>query len=169
MYYKKFFLSIILSNIICAYDGSSKISDLEIKMLSGEKTSIYKLLEDGPLLIDFWATWCAPCKNAMVHYNKMQKQYRDQGFKIIAINQDTPKSLSKVKSYIRSKKYSFLVGIDPNKKIGRKLNAVLLPTLILVDKEGGIVWRHQGFIPGDEKEIELQILNTLKKSNDVLN
>ena len=163
MFNKKFFLWIFLSNIINAYDGSSKIPDLEIKMLSGEKTTIYKLLEDGPLLIDFWATWCAPCKKAMVHYEKMQRQYKDQGFKIIAVNQDTPKSFSKVKSYIRSKKYSFLVGLDPNKKIGRKLNVVLLPTLILLDINGVVVWRHQGFIPGDEKEIELQILNILKK------
>jgi len=54
-----------------------------------------------------------------------------------------------------------LVGLDPNQQIAKMFNAVLLPTMILIDKEGEIVWRHQGFIPGDEVEIEAKIKSLL--------
>ena len=73
------------------------------------------------------------------------------------INQDTPRSLGKVKSYIRSKKHTFYVGLDPNQKIARKLNGQIMPTLILVNKDGTIQWRHQGYVPGEEVEIERQV------------
>ena len=133
------------------------IPDLKIKLLDGSQTSIHNLLQDGPLLIDFWATWCKPCKKVMKHLDKYHKTYSEQGFKVLMINQDTPRSLGKVKSYIRSKKHTFYVGLDPNQKIARKLNGQIMPTLILVNKDGTIQWRHQGYVPGEEVEIERQV------------
>jgi hypothetical protein len=65
--------------------------------------------------------------------------------------------MSKVKSYIRAKKHTFLVGIDPNQEIAKKMNALLMPTTLILNKDRKVSWYHQGFIPGDEKEIEAQI------------
>ena len=134
-----------------------KIPNLDLKLLNGKKTSVYRLLESGPLLIDFWATWCKPCKIVMQHLNQYHNEYSDKGFKVIMINQDTPRSLGKVKSYINSKNYDFLVGIDPNQQIAKKLNGQIMPNLILVRQDGMIQWRHQGYMPGEEKEIKEQI------------
>ena len=138
-------------------DLGSKILDIKLKLLDGSKVSIHELVEDGPLMIDFWATWCKPCKKVMKYLDQYHQDYADQGFKVLMINQDTPRSLSKVKSYIRSQNHQFFVGLDPNQKIAQKLNGMVMPTLILVDKGGEIKWRHQGFIPGEEVEIEKQI------------
>ncbi|MBH09958.1 MAG: hypothetical protein CMG74_06305 [Candidatus Marinimicrobia bacterium] len=133
------------------------IPDLKINLLDGKQSSIYKLLEDGPLLIDFWATWCKPCKKVMKYLDEYHDAYAENGFKVLMINQDTPRSMGKVKSYIRSQRYTFHVAIDPNQKIAKKLNGQVMPTLILIDKDGIIRWRHQGYIPGEEIEIERQI------------
>ena len=134
-----------------------KIPNLDLKLLNGKKTNVYKLLESGPLLIDFWATWCKPCKIVMQHLNQYHNEYKEKGFKVVMINQDTPRSLGKVKSYINSKNYDFLVSIDPNQQIAKKLNGQIMPNLILINQDGTIRWRHQGYMPGEEKEIKQQI------------
>ena len=135
----------------------SKIPNIDIKLLNGKTTNIYKLLESGPLLMDFWATWCKPCKQVMKHLNEFHNDYKDQGFQVLMINQDTPRSLGKVKAYINSKDYDFLVSTDPNQQIAKKLNGQIMPNLLLIKKDGTIQWRHQGYMPGEEKEIKQKI------------
>ena len=166
---KKYFIILLLlfNGLIFAKDKTigSTIPDLKINLLDGKTTTIHKLLEDGPLMIDFWATWCKPCKKVMKYLDQYHLYYAEQGFKVLMINQDTPRSMGKVKSYIRSQKHEFIVGLDPNKSIAKKLNGLLMPTLILVDKDGTIKWRHQGYMPGEEVEIEKQIKMLLNSAS----
>ena len=158
---KKYVTVLLLLTCVLLFGRESRsgraIPDLKIKLLNGKQTSIHDLLKDGPLLIDFWATWCKPCKKVMKHLDRYHQAYGNHGFKVLMINQDTPRSLGKVKSYIRSQKHTFYVGLDPNQETAKKLNGQIMPTLILVDRDGTIQWRHQGYIPGEEIEIERQI------------
>jgi len=133
------------------------LPDLSVKLLDGKQVRLSALLEEGPLLVSFWATWCAPCKKEMIFLEEFHQKYNENSFRVLAISTDSPKSMSKVKSYIRAKKYTFLVGIDPNQEIAKKMNALLMPTTLILNKDRKVSWYHQGFIPGDEKEIEAQI------------
>ena len=133
------------------------LPDLSVKLLDGKQVRLSVLLEEGPLLVTFWATWCAPCKKEMIFLEEFHQKYSENSFRVLAISTDSPKSMSKVKSYIRAKKHTFLVGIDPNQDIAKKMNALLMPTTLILNKEQKVSWFHQGFIPGDEKEIEAQI------------
>ncbi len=142
-----------------------KIPDIDLKLLNGKKTTLYKLLKTGPVLLDFWATWCKPCKQVMKHLNQYHNEFNSEGFQVLMINQDTPRSLGKVKAYVNSKGYDFLVGIDPNQQISKKLNGQIMPNLILINQDATVRWRHQGFMPGEELEIkdQIQSLLSLKK------
>ena len=133
------------------------LPDLSVRLLDGKQVRLSALLEEGPLLVSFWATWCAPCKKEMIFLEEFHQKYNENSFRVLAISTDSPKSMSKVKSYIRAKKYTFLVGIDPNQEIAKKMNALLMPTTLILNKDRKVSWYHQGFIPGDEKEIEVQI------------
>lgn len=133
------------------------LPDLSVKLLDGKQVRLSALLEEGPLLVSFWATWCAPCKKEMIFLEEFHQKYNENSFRVLAISTDSPKSMSKVKSYIRAKKHTFLVGIDPNQEIAKKMNALLMPTTLILNKDRKVSWYHQGFIPGDEKEIEAQI------------
>ena len=133
------------------------LPDLSVRLLDGKQVRLSALLEEGPLLVSFWATWCAPCKKEMIFLEEFHQKYNENSFRVLAISTDSPKSMSKVKSYIRAKKHTFLVGIDPSQDIAKKMNALLMPTTLILNKDRKVSWYHQGFIPGDEKEIEAQI------------
>ena len=137
------------------------LPDLSVKLLDGKQVRMSALLEEGPLLVDFWATWCAPCKKEMIFLEEFHQKYNEYGFRVLAISTDSPKSMSKVRSYIRAKKHTFMVGLDPNQEIAKKMNALLMPTTLILSKDRKVSWYHQGFIPGDEKEIEAQIRTVL--------
>jgi len=102
-----------------------------------------------------------PCKKVMKYLDEYHLEYKNQGFKVLMMNTDSPRSIGKVKSYLKSQNHQFLVGLDPNKVISKKLNGLVMPTLILVDKGGEIKWRHQGYLPGEEVEIKKQISQLL--------
>ena len=160
-----FLYGVLFFRILLADDTElgSTIPNLKIKLLNGNTTTIHEMVEEGPLMIDFWATWCVPCKRVMKYLDQYHQDYEEQGFKVLMINQDTPRSLGKVKSYVVSQDYQFYVGLDPNKTIAKKLNGMVMPTLILVDKGGEVKWRHQGYIAGEEVEINNQIKLLLEK------
>ena len=98
------FCSLIFINIIFAEENDigNIIPDLKIRLLDGSSTTIHELVQDGPLMIDFWATWCVNCKKLMKYLDQYHQDYSNDGFKVLMINTDTPRSLGKVKSYVRS-------------------------------------------------------------------
>ena len=143
---------------------SQKIqSSLKFNRIDGRKISLDKYLSQGPVLINFWATWCGPCKKEMIHLDRLSKKYKNNGLNILSISIDTQRSLSEVKRYVRSKRYNFDVFIDPNQQIFKKLNGNIMPTNILIDKNGVIFWMHYGYIPGDEVTMESKILEVLNQ------
>ena len=156
--FKRFVLVATIFNVLYAdKQRNIMLPDLSVRLLDGKQVRLSALLEEGPLLVSFWATWCAPCKKEMIFLEEFHQKYNENSFRVLAISTDSPKSMSKVKSYIRAKKYTFLVGIDPNQEIAKKMNALLMPTTLILNKDRKVSWYHQGFIPGDEKEIEAQI------------
>ena len=151
-------LLFIFFQILFSQDISPNFS---LKKINGRTVKIGEYLEDGPVLINFWATWCAPCKKEMVFLEKFENEYKKEGFSVLSISIDSQKSLAQVRSYIRINNYSFDVFLDPNMQVFKKMNGNLMPTNILLDKKGNIIWRHYGYLPGDEKNMNLQIRSAL--------
>ena len=165
--FKRFvFVAVIITVTYADKQRDIMLPDLSVKLLDGKQVRLSVLLEEGPLLVSFWATWCAPCKKEMIFLEEFHQKYNENSFRVLAISTDSPKSMSKVKSYIRAKKYTFLVGIDPNQEIAKKMNALLMPTTLILNKDRKVSWYHQGFIPGDEKEIEAQIRAVLYQDQE---
>ena len=153
-------VSLFLLSILSAQD---RVPNLRLKMLNGKYAKLYDFLKDGPMIIDFWATWCEPCKKQMRYLDLFHNHFKDLGFKVLTVNTDTPKSMSKVKPYVRTKGFEFNVAVDPNSQIKKKMKIQQMPTTIIVDQDGTVVYRHKGYVPGDEVGILKAITQLLDK------
>ena len=136
--------------------------NLTMKKMNGKSVKLSEYLNKGPVLINFWATWCSPCKKEMVFLDQFERRYKDNGLSILSISIDSQKSLAHVRSYIRANNYTYDVFLDPNRQVFKKLNGNLMPTNVLIDKDGKVLWRHYGYIPGDEKNMDLELRSALK-------
>ena len=131
-----------------------KASDFTVKDLKGNSIHLAELLAKGPVYLNFWTSWCAPCKREMPELDRIHKTYRDRGFAVLAIAQDESKNVGKVKPYIESNKFEFIAATDPTKSVGNAYNVRAYPTSFLIKPDGTIAYFAQGYLPGDEKKIE---------------
>jgi len=155
------FLLVLMVFILSNNARSQSFSDFTLQDLDGNDVSLSKLLEKGPVFLSFWATWCSPCKDEMKEMQKIYEKYKDQGFTYLAVNTDSQKSLSKVKSFISSKGYTFPVVLDTDEKIFEAYQGEGLPYALLINTEKEIVAKHLGYLPGDEQKIEKEIISVL--------
>ena len=146
------------------WGGPNHLPNIKLKDLNNKKQQLSQYYSDGPLLLNFWNLACEPCKKEMKELDKLNIKYSDQGFEYVSINIDNPRSMSKVKSYVNSQKFSFTVLSDPRAELFRKMGGKVMPFVIIADSTGEVINRHVGYNPGDEKKLEKEILYLLSPS-----
>lgn len=159
----KYKLVAILIIFICSKSFTQSNIDFSAETLKGKEIEFNEVYKNGPTIVSFWALWCKPCRAEMKHLEKMYNKYSDMGFTIIGINQDSPRSVAKVKSYISSHHITFPIITDPNQEIFQMFNGQSIPLTVLFNKKGEIVYRHTGYLPGDEKKIETELKKLLSE------
>ncbi len=141
--------------------GTQHVPKMKLKDLNNKRQKLSQFYSDGPILLNFWNLACEPCKKEMKELDKLHIKYEKQGFDVVSINIDNTRNMSKVKSYVNSQKYAFTVLSDPRAELFRKMGGKVMPFVIIVDSTGEIENRHVGYNPGDEKELEKEILHLL--------
>jgi thiol-disulfide isomerase/thioredoxin len=139
--------------------------DFSAETLNNEEIVFSDIYSNGPTLVNFWALWCKPCRAEMRHLEAIYEKYKEHGFTLVVINQDTPRSLAKVKSYISSHKITFPVITDPNQEIFQQFNGQSIPLSILYNTKGEVIYSHVGYLPGDEIELEAEVKKVLGIAN----
>ncbi len=163
---KKFIVIILFLLILPLKSFSQSYNDFTLPDLDGNDVSLSKLLEKGPVMITFWATWCSPCKEEMKKLQPIYEKYKAQGFTYLAVNQDNQKSISKVKSFINANGYTFPVVLDPDKNIFEAFSGIGMPYSLIISQNKNIFAKHLGYVTGDEVKIEKEIKEVLKTSEN---
>jgi cytochrome c biogenesis protein CcmG/thiol:disulfide interchange protein DsbE len=141
--------------ISASMDGGSKIPSVKLKDIDGNSVNTAELSNDGkPMVISFWATWCAPCKKELNAIHEVYEDWQDEtGVKVIAVSIDDARSATRVKPYVDAQGWEFEVLMDTNGDFKRSLNVNNVPQTFLINGNGEIVWTHSGYSPGDEYEL----------------
>lgn len=124
-----------------------KSIDFKLKDLNGKEVSLNDF-KGKNVLLNFWATWCPPCKAEMPDIEKFYQENKNSDLVILAVNLGEDKQT--VKSFIDKNKYNFDILLDSNQDVATKYNIVSIPTSFFIDKEGNIVSKKIGAMTIEE-------------------
>ena len=142
--------------------SQEKAPDFRLSDLKGKQTELKAYLGKGPVVLDFWASWCKPCVKSLPKLQKIYDKYKKYGLTIIGINQDGPRNRSKINPFIKSQGISFPILLDDNSDVMRRYRVVSLPATVIISSKGNILKVHKGYRAGDEKLLEKEIIFLLK-------
>jgi thiol-disulfide isomerase/thioredoxin len=135
-------------------------ADFDGRSLSG---GAFKLssLRGRVVLVDFWASWCEPCKKELPLLAKLAPRLKQKGVEIVAINIDD--NQGNAERFLKEHGLRLTVVFDGDKKIVGKFEPPKMPSSFAVDKAGVVRAVNTGFETGDEAKIETQLLDLAKK------
>jgi thiol-disulfide isomerase/thioredoxin len=164
----KFYLLLVLSfafivSSVSAQDGNATIPSATVKSIDGKSFDTADFNNDGkPMIINFWATWCAPCKKELNNIAEVYDDWVEEtGVKLVAISIDDARSQSRVLPYVNGSSWEYEVYIDENQDFKRAMGVNNVPHTFLVDGSGNIVYSHNNYAPGDEDELFEKIIGLL--------
>jgi thiol-disulfide isomerase/thioredoxin len=103
------------------------------------------------VFLNVWATWCGPCRFETPELQALQNQYAASGLKVIGVSVDEGDTAA-VKTFVAEQKITYAIAVDPEGRIANIVQTTVLPTSLLIDRNGKIVWRQIGAImPNDTK------------------
>lgn len=124
--------------------------------LANVKLSDYK---GKTVYLDFWASWCGPCKQSFPWMNDMQTRYSAQGLRVVGINVD--QKADDAKAFLKDNPASFDVAFDPAGKTPKSYAIKGMPTSVLIGPDGRVLMVHSGFKDEQRDELERQIKQAL--------
>jgi thiol-disulfide isomerase/thioredoxin len=110
---------------------------------------------DAPVLINFWASWCGPCRQEMPILDQLYRSYQAAGFTLIGVNVEP--NATDAQKFLKDTPVSFPVLFDPNSTVSQLYQVSGMPSTVIVDREGKVRYIHHGYKPGDESEYLDQI------------
>ena len=112
------------------------------------------------VMVNFWATWCGPCRQEMPHLNRLYEKYRKSGFVLLGVNvDDDAHSATEMASKLGLK---FPVLLDTDKKVSKLYDLNAMPSTVLIDRDGKVRHVHHGYLSGYEDLYDKQIRELLK-------
>ncbi len=112
------------------------------------------------VMVNFWATWCGPCRQEMPQLNRLYEKYKSSGFVLLGVNVDD--DASKAAEVAAKLGVTFPVLLDTEKTVSKLYDLSTMPSTVIIDREGKVRYVHRGYLAGYEDNYEKQIRELLK-------
>ena len=140
---------LFLSSKTMAVELDHPAPDFTLKSMSGENLRLAEL-RGKVVLINFWASWCGPCRQEMPILDRIHQRYEPTGFSVIGINVESDPT--KARKIADRAGLEFPLVLDQDQQVSKAYDVQAMPYTVLVDRDGKVRYIHAGYKPGDEKK-----------------
>ena len=149
-----------LGSACAAVQLSTSAPDFTLRSVAGANLRLQEQ-RGQVVMVNFWATWCPPCRQEMPHLNRIYDKYRASGFVLLGVNiDDDPRAAADLAAKLGVK---FPVLLDTDKKVSRAYDMSAMPATLLIDRDGRVRHIHRGYRDGVERTYEEQVRSLLKE------
>ncbi|MED5622099.1 peroxiredoxin family protein [Ideonella sp. BN130291] len=161
-YLRSAFASSLLLLSLCAHAvaPSAAAPDFTLRALDGPNLRLQEQ-RGRVVMVNFWATWCGPCRQEMPQLNKLYDKYRSAGFVLLGVNVDD--DTSNAAGVAGKLGVKFPVLLDTDKKVSKLYDLSTMPSTVIIDRDGKVRYVHRGYKDGYEATYEQQIRQLLKE------
>jgi peroxiredoxin len=136
--------------------------DFSVSAMNGSKQPFsVKALKGKVVLVDFWGTFCEPCKKSFPKLQDLNTKYAASGLQIVGISEDEPEDKDKIPSFLDTYGAKFAIAWDETKSIARQYKPQTMPSSYIIDRNGVVRYAHVGYHDGEEVAIEKEIKELL--------
>jgi cytochrome c biogenesis protein CcmG/thiol:disulfide interchange protein DsbE len=154
--------AIVLPAAVCAEDAASPFEGMVLRDLEGASVAIDSLLDKGPLVMNFWATWCLPCRKEMPHLEKIYSEFASKGVQFAAVSVDRPDHISRIQSLLRTEKMTIPVYHDSDTELAKAFRVRSIPTTVIIGRDRKLVYTNKGYRAGDEIVLRKRIQSLIE-------
>jgi peroxiredoxin len=150
-----------------ADDAADTAPAFTLEDVAGDRVALATALARGPVIVEFWATWCGPCRQALPGLQRLHEAYASRGLTVLAVSTDEPRNRPKIGSTARALGLTFPVLVDADKRVAQLYRVESIPMTFLIDRDGRIRSLHRGYRPGDLEALEQELLPLLDAADGV--
>lgn len=153
---------IILTSMLLSQNSFAAFNQAPDINLPGMNVNVQlESLKGKVVYLDFWASWCEPCKKSFPWMHAIKQRYADQGFEIVAVNLDKDRNLAD--QFLKEMDVNFKVAFDESGASASEYKLRGMPSSYLIGRDGKVYASHVGFREKDKAQLEQAILNLLNK------
>jgi len=144
----------ILLNPALAGDGNESAPDFTLSRDNGQVISLSDL-RGQVVMINFWASWCGPCRQEMPFLEQIHQRYEPLGFTLLGVNveEDSDDAIA----FLQERPVSFPILFDPKNDVSKRYDVIAMPSTVLIDRQGNVRHLHHGYKPGYENDYQDQV------------
>jgi cytochrome c biogenesis protein CcmG/thiol:disulfide interchange protein DsbE len=150
-------LCLALSGQVMAVEAGKVAPDVDLAI--GGATQKLSSFKGKVVYLDFWASWCGPCRQSFPWMNEMQSKYSSKGLQIVAVNLDAKKA--DADQFLANLPAKFAVAYDPKGDSAKRYEIKGMPSSVLIGADGKVIAVHQGFKDDDRAELEAKFASAL--------
>jgi peroxiredoxin len=139
---------------------NSPAPDFTLKSLDGKNLKLSEMA-GNVVLINFWASWCGPCREEMPLLNDLHKRYESLGFAVYGVNVE--EDVNGAREFLQNFPVDFPVLLDGSNQVSKQYNVIAMPTTVVVDRDGRVRYLHKGYKSGDEEKYRQMVKKLVRE------